>query len=210
MRTLWMNVPVQLGIELRLQDVLEHRQLRLFLGLERAGIVQHFAVAIAQNVGGEPAVHAQHARFEAGREHRLHQRLAGLEILAADRRFVACATVPASPEYRRSDSARRWRTARLHQRRIGVNHRGRDRLDRSLAAPSQMLRATDGPRSACMKDFCRAAPDHHQTVSTSELLLEIADVFARAARPVHLGLAFLYMLAVEPLYVLRSKTAFTA
>ena len=67
----------------------QHRQLRLFLGLERAGIVEHFAVAVAEDVGGEPAAQAEHARLEAGREDGLHQRLAGLVVLAADRRFVS-------------------------------------------------------------------------------------------------------------------------
>ena len=45
------NIAVQLGIKLGLQNVLQHAQLRLFLGLERPRIVEHFAVAIAQNVG---------------------------------------------------------------------------------------------------------------------------------------------------------------
>ena len=54
------------------------------LVLKRAGIVEHFAVAVAEDVGGEPAVHAKHARLEAGRNQRLHERLTGLEVLAAD------------------------------------------------------------------------------------------------------------------------------
>ena len=78
------DLAVELGIELRLQDVFEHAELRFFLGFEGVGIVEHFAVAIAENVGREPAVEAEHARFEAGREDGFQQRLAGLEILAAD------------------------------------------------------------------------------------------------------------------------------
>ena len=48
-----------LGIQLGLQDVVEYAQLRFFLGLERSRIVEHFAVAVAENVGRVPAAHAQ-------------------------------------------------------------------------------------------------------------------------------------------------------
>ena len=57
--------------------------LRDLLGLEALGIVEHLAVAVAEDVGREPAADAEHARLEARREDGLHQRLAGLEVLAA-------------------------------------------------------------------------------------------------------------------------------
>ena len=60
-------VGIKVGIELRLQDVLQHREFALFLGLERLRIVQHLTVTIAQDVGGEPAVQTQQARFETGK-----------------------------------------------------------------------------------------------------------------------------------------------
>src|SRR5438270_10031330 len=43
----------------------------------RVGIVEHFAVAVAQDVGREPPVQPQHARLEAGGQDRLQERLAG-------------------------------------------------------------------------------------------------------------------------------------
>ena len=82
------DVAVELGIDLRLQDGVEHAELRHLLGLEGLGIVEHLAVAVAEDVGGEPALDAEHAGLEAGREDRLHQRLAGLEVLAGDRHVV--------------------------------------------------------------------------------------------------------------------------
>src|ERR1700687_1017014 len=45
------DISVEFGIERGLQDVFEHTELRFFLGLERAGIVEHFSVAVAQDVG---------------------------------------------------------------------------------------------------------------------------------------------------------------
>ena len=73
---------VELGIEVRLEDVVEHRLLALFLRLERLGIVEHFAVAIAEDVGRIPAFDAEQPRLQAGRDDRLDQRLAGLQVLA--------------------------------------------------------------------------------------------------------------------------------
>ena len=83
------NVLVKVGIEFGLQDVFERAEFGLFLGLEGLGIVEHFAVAVAENVGGVPAGDAQQARLKSRRQNGLHERLAGLEILAADGRRVA-------------------------------------------------------------------------------------------------------------------------
>ena len=75
----------QIRIEVRLEDVVEHRLLALFLRLERLGIVEHFSVAVAEDVRRVPSVDANQTRLEAGRDDRLDQRLAGLQILAGDR-----------------------------------------------------------------------------------------------------------------------------
>src|SRR5216117_1625918 len=82
------DLAVQLGIQVGLKDVLEQAELRLLFGLERLRIVQHLAVAIAENVGGIPAREAEHARLERRGEDALHHRLTGLEVLAADRYVV--------------------------------------------------------------------------------------------------------------------------
>ena len=67
--------------------MLEHAELADLLGLEAVRVVEHLAVAVAEDVGREPAADAEHARLQAGRDDRLHQRLAGLEVLAGDRRL---------------------------------------------------------------------------------------------------------------------------
>src|SRR5437879_1978161 len=76
-------VPVQLGVLIGLEDVLEHAELRFFLRLEGLGVVEHFSVAVTKDVGGVPAGEPEHAGLEGGRQDRLHHRLAGLEVLAA-------------------------------------------------------------------------------------------------------------------------------
>src|SRR6202034_1157237 len=60
------NIPVEVGIQRGLQDVLQHAELRFFLGLERTRIVEHFAIPVAQDVGGIPAAQAEQPGFERG------------------------------------------------------------------------------------------------------------------------------------------------
>src|SRR5260221_13385929 len=54
--------------------------------LFRSGIIEDLAIAVAQDVGREPAGDAQHARFQPRRDQRFHERLAGFEITHADRK----------------------------------------------------------------------------------------------------------------------------
>ena len=74
---------------MRLQDALEHAQFGLFLRLEGVRILQHFPVAVPQDVGRVPSAQSEHARLEPRGEDRLDQRLTALEILAADGSLVA-------------------------------------------------------------------------------------------------------------------------
>src|SRR4029077_11532685 len=60
------NLAVKLGIKLRLENVFERAELRFFFGFEGAGVVEDFAVTVAENVGGEPAIDTEHAGLEAG------------------------------------------------------------------------------------------------------------------------------------------------
>ena len=59
-------LPVKILVEFRLQDIFEHRQLAALLGAEGVRIVQHVTIAIAQDIGGKPAVQAQLPGFIAG------------------------------------------------------------------------------------------------------------------------------------------------
>ena len=108
--------------------MLEQAQLRFFLGLEGLRIVQHLAVAIAQDVGGVPAGEAEHACLERRREHALHHRLARLEVLAADRHVPLLGELLHHGEVDGQVGRAIGEWNALHERRIGINHRWRDRL----------------------------------------------------------------------------------
>ncbi len=86
------EVAVEVGVGLGLEDRVEHAGLRDLLGAERVRVVEDLAVAVAEDVGREPAVDAEHAGFEAGGEDGLHHRLAGFEVLARDRHALCSAS----------------------------------------------------------------------------------------------------------------------
>src|SRR6185437_7370236 len=120
------NVAVQFGVQLRLQDVIQYAELRLFLGLERLRIVEDFPVAITENVGRVPAADAQHARLERRCQDGLDQRLTGLEVLAADGSIVLLRQLlhhgQIDSEVRRAIGKRQT----FGQRGIRIYLRGRD------------------------------------------------------------------------------------
>ena len=191
------DVLVEVGIELGLEDVFERAELRLFLGLERLGIVEHFAVAVAEDVGGVPAGDAEQARLEGRREHGLHEGLTGLEVLAADGRRVLLRELDhgrhVDGEIRRAVGERNA----LCQRRVGVDLRGRDA---GIVGLKAFLEGFDGLMNGgrLEEDFSRAAPDHDDAI---DCLSECLDVGAHLVGEVALVLALLDVRAVEALDV---------
>ena len=65
------SIAIEFGVEIGLEDMFEDAELRLLLGLEALRVVEDLAVAVAEDVGGIPAVEAEHARLQHRREDRL-------------------------------------------------------------------------------------------------------------------------------------------
>ncbi len=59
-----------------------------FLGFERTGVIEDFAVAVSENISREPAAEAEAACAQAGGDDGFHQGLARLEILAHNGNFI--------------------------------------------------------------------------------------------------------------------------
>ena len=180
------DVPVQLRIHIRLQDILEHPELRFLLRLEALRVVQHLPVAVAENVRRVPAV-------------RLQQRLARLEVLPADR---DPALVRQRHQRVRVDREIRRAIGEgypLHKRRPGVDHRGRDalvvRLHRCFKVLEIAMRL-----SRLEENFRGRAPDHDQPVAAVPLL-ELADVLADRLRRLHLRSRLLDICPLQTLHI---------
>ena len=83
------DVAVELGVDLGLKHRVDHAKLRHLFGLEVVWIIEHLAVAVAENVGGVPTTETEHAGLEARGEKGLEPGLASLEVLAGDRHVLA-------------------------------------------------------------------------------------------------------------------------
>jgi hypothetical protein len=194
------KVLVQLGVEVRLQDLLQHGQLAGFLGLEGVRIVQHFAVPVAQDVGGEPAGDADEAGLQPGRQDGLHQGLAGLEVLAGDGHLVLLGQLLERRGVHGQVGGPVGVGDAQLQRGVGVHHAGGDVRVVLLEPFLQRLDALMYRRLLDV-DLRGAAPDHDQAAATV-LFLEAADVVHHHLGQVPLGGGLLDVGAVQLLDVL--------
>ena len=197
------NLLVEIGIQVRLQNKLQRAQLRFFLRLEGAGVLQHFAVAVPQNICRKPPVQPQHARFERGRQNRLEKRLPGLEVLSRDRHFMLLRQLP----QRRHVHGQVWRSVSIRDaagnRRPGIQHRGRNR--RVILFHRGFKRFRRGVDLVRLHEhFRRAAPQHYHA-RTAVLFLELRNVVLHLQRDVVLRLSLLHILAVQHLHVFLIK-----
>src|SRR6266545_4875108 len=173
-RDLVVDVAVELGVLLRREDRVEHRHLRDLLRLEGVGVVEDLAVAVAEDVRREPAVEAEEPRMQHRRDGGLHERLAGLEVLAAgDHRAAVRELAERRNVLREVRRAVQERDAGL-ERRPRVDHRRGDRriagVERRLERLQRQVR-----RARLGVDLRRAGPDH-DGAGAAVLLLERADV----------------------------------
>jgi hypothetical protein len=195
------EVLVEIGVELGLEDYVEDAELGLFLGLEGLGVVEDFAVAVAEDVGGVPAADAEHAGLEGGRENCLDKGLASLEVLAAD----GCVHLAGELVKRGDVDGEVWCAVgegdAFFERGPGVHHRRRDAgvvVDEALFEGFEGL--VDG--GLLKEDLGGAAPDHDLAVG---LGLELGDVVANLVGEVALVLAGLDFLAGKSLDVVLVK-----
>ena len=184
---------------MRLEDVVERRLLGFFLGLERFRIVQHLAVAVAEDVGRIPALDAEQPRLESRRDDRLDQRLARLHVLAGDRRLRVRGELDERGNVR--GQVRRGVRVRnaLANRGVGVHHARRNRrivgLEPALEARHRLVHL-----ALRHVDLGAAGPDHDEAIEIV-VFLELLDVRHHLLGEVPLRLPFLDVGTVEPLDV---------
>src|SRR5260370_24508513 len=109
---------------------------------------------------GEPAVDSQHARLESGSKQRLHESLAGLEILAANGYVAVFGQIE---QHRRVGgevgcAVGEWHTGL--ERRVSVDLAGRDF---GIVLAQACLKSCERLVDSCgtVEDLRGPAPDHH-------------------------------------------------
>ena len=191
------NVLVEVGVKFGLEDVLEYAQLGDLFGLEGLGIIEDFAVAVAEDVGGVPATDAEITDLEGRCQDGLDEGLAGLEVLAADRSVHLPGKLLQCGDINGEVGCTVGKRDAFLEGGPGVHHRGRDArvvFDEALLEGFEGL--VDG--GLLEIDLGGTAPDHDLAVG---LRFELGDVVADLVGEVALVLADFYLLAFETLDV---------
>jgi len=117
-----------------------------------------------QDVGRVPPIQAQHARFQAGREDRLHQSLTRLEIFSTDgRTLLVCQIHQRGNVHRKIRRAIREGNPGL-QSGIGVDHRRRNRF---VIVAHRLLEGFQRAMNRVLlhEHFGRRRPNHYQPIA---------------------------------------------
>src|SRR5215469_1494260 len=189
------EIAVEFGIELRLQNIFERAEFGFLFGFERARVVEDFAVAIAENVGGEPAVEAEHARFESRRENGFHERLAGFEIFAAKGNAFVVRKLDKRGKFSGEIGCTVGEGHAFLNGGVGVEHGRRNGFVIFLhGAFERGERFVDF--FGLEENFGGGAPDHHGAVDFGGFF-EVANVFAKLFGEIEFVFCALDVFAVE-------------
>ena len=155
------EVFIELRVEVGLEDLFENAELGFLFGFEGAGIFEHFAIAVAEDVGGEPAADAQHAGLEAWGEQGLHEGLAGFEVFAADGDVVVAGEIEEGGDVVGEVGRAVGEGGAGSEGGVGVDLAGGDvGVVRFEALFEGFEGLVDG--GGAMEDFGGAAPDHDE------------------------------------------------
>ncbi len=184
------DVLVEVGVKLGLEDVFQNAELRDLFGFEGLGVVEDFAVAVAEDVGRVPAGDAEVADLEGGGENGLDEGLASLEVLAADWSVHLLRKLLQGGDVDGEVGCAVGEGNAFLEGGPGVHHRRRDAgvvFDQALLEGFEGL--VDG--GLLEVDLGGAAPDHDLTVGFG---FELGDVVADLVGEVALVLAGLDLL----------------
>ncbi len=190
-------VAVELGIVLAVEDRLQRGELGDLLGVEVGRLVEHQAVAVAQDIRGEPAVEAQAARAQNGGEARLDERLTRLEVLAGNGHAHPLGHRPHGGDVHRRVGSAHDEGTTLKQSGPGVAHRGGDaHAVVGLHGSLQCLGRVVHGGVALHINLSGSRPGHHHALQIV-FLAEVADVLAQRFHHLPACEAGLHVAAVD-------------
>ena len=194
-------VAVEVGLVLRNENRLQSGELRNLFCTEVGGLVEHQAVAVAEDIGREPAGETEAAGTDDGGEAGLHESLTGLEVLAGDRHLGLFGKLPHGGDVDSGVGCAHDEGAALGEGGIGVTHRGSD----AVLIVGLHGGLESGERSVNLLvdgnvNLSGSGPEHDNAVDSS-LFLEVADILADLLRHVPTILDGLHVVAVKTLGV---------
>jgi len=202
------DVTVEVGLLLFLEDSLQCRQLRNLLGVEVCRLVEHQSVTVSKDIGREPSVQSEVAHLEDWRESRLHQCLTGLEILAGDGHTGLLGQFPHGGNVYRGVRCAHDKGASLGERCVCITHARCHML--AVIILHGLLERGDGAVEFLLIghiDLCRRSPNHHHAVHAG-LLFELDDIIPQSFHHFPTGLAVLHVVAIKTLGIVLVKSGF--
>ncbi len=197
LRVLVVAVAVEVWLLLGHENAFQRGEFRHLLCAEVGWFVQHQAVAVAQDVGREPAAQSQAACADDGRETGLDQRLTRLEVLAGDGHSGLVGQFPHCGDVHCGVGSAHYEGSALRQCGVCVAHRGGD----MLLVVSLHGNLQGGQRAVhLLVDrhiyLGRCGPKHHYALH-ARFLLKPADILAYLLRHVPAVPAQLHVVAVQ-------------
>ena len=169
---------VEVGLFFGHEDAFEGRELGNFFCAEVSGFVEHEAVAVAENVGREPAVEAEAACADDGSEARFNEGLAGLEVLACDGHFGLFGEFPHGGYVDGGVGGTHDEGSAFGEGCVGVAHRGSDVFAVvGLHCSFESFESVVDVFVYGHVYFGRCSPEYHHAVKVL-FGLEVADIFA--------------------------------
>ena len=192
-------VRVEVGLLFGHEDALQGGEFRHFLRAEVVGVVQNETIAVAQDVGGEPARETQTACADNGGKARFHERLSRLEVLAGDGHLRLFGEFPHSGNIHGRIGSAHDEGCAFRQCSVGVAHGGGDAV--AVVGLHGCFEGSEGAVHFVVNghvDFGACGPDNDHALA-AVFCLESADIFAQCLYHFPARLAVLHVRAVKTL-----------
>ena len=195
---LMMKIPVKIRIYLRLKNRLQHRELALFLGLQRTLVIQDKPIPVAEDVRGVPPGKPQHTCLQPRPENGLHKGLTCFKIFSHNRQIVLLSQFHHGRdiEGKVGGAIDIWHPTA--QGGIGIEHAGCDiRVVVFQAGLKSGQRGVHIPRH--MVYFRTGTPDQH-TTGYLVVLFEFFNIFLYSIHQAEVGCLCLDVGTVQVFY----------
>ena len=190
------NVSVEIRIFFGFKDRVDYRQFADFFCLEVVRIIKHFAVAVTENVGREPAVHTQHTGLEHRSQYGFHQCLTALEVFSCDRYILLLGEFPHSRSVYTQVRSTHYERSAFCDSSVCIAHTRRDHF--CVVVLHRFFQSSEWHVFVWQRnvDFSTCSPKYHNAFTVIGSL-EVADVLTQLLYHFPTGSSFLDVRTVQ-------------